>query len=71
LAAELAASLAHLRRVERDFWERDWRGGHRGLGAYPESYLWDAVHSYLDLLVAVQARHGKPWTPSGAAARLQ
>lgn len=52
LTAELAASLAHLRRVEAGFWERDWRSAHRGSGVYPESHLWDAVHGYLDLLGA-------------------
>jgi hypothetical protein len=54
LTAELAASLAHLRRVEAGFWERDWRSAHRGLGVYPENHLWDAVHGYLDLLSAAQ-----------------
>jgi hypothetical protein len=51
-ATELAASLAHLRRVEAGFWERDWRSAHRGSGVYPEGHLWDAVHGYLDLLGA-------------------
>ncbi|MFG2038911.1 hypothetical protein [Dactylosporangium sp. NPDC048998] len=54
LTAELAASLAHLRRVEGGFWDRDWRSAHRGLGIYPENHLWDAVHGYLDLLGATQ-----------------
>lgn len=63
MAAELDATLAHLRRVERDFWERDWRVGHRGSGVHPENHLWDAVHGYLDLLAAVQARHGETRAP--------
>jgi len=54
LTAELAASLAHLSWVEAGFWERDWRSAHRGLGAYPENHLWDAVYGYLDLLNATQ-----------------
>jgi hypothetical protein len=54
LTAELAASLAHLRRVEAGYWERDWRSAHRGLGVYPENHMWDAVHGYLDLLGAIQ-----------------
>lgn len=52
LAIELEASLAHLRRVEVAYWEREWRKEHRGFGVYPENHLWDAVHGYLDLLVA-------------------
>jgi hypothetical protein len=52
LIEELAASLAHLQRVEAGYWERDWRNTHRGLGVYPENHLWDAVHGYLDLLAA-------------------
>jgi hypothetical protein len=49
-SVELAASLAHLRRVEAGFWERDWRSAHKGSGIRPENHLWDAVHGYLDLL---------------------
>lgn len=52
LSVELAASLAHLRRVEAGFWERDWRSAHKGSGIHPENHLWDAVHGYLDLLAA-------------------
>jgi hypothetical protein len=68
LTAELAASLAHLRRVEADFWERDWRSAHRGSGVYPERHLWDAVHGYLELLGAIQTgkRIDKPDEPGGA-----
>ncbi len=58
LTHELAASLAHMRRVEAGFWERDWRSAHRGSAVYPENHLWDAVHGYLDLLGATQTgRH--------------
>lgn len=53
LAAELAASLAHLRRVEDSYWEGEWRRDHRGLGSYPEHHLWDAVHGYLDLYAVI------------------
>jgi hypothetical protein len=52
LTKELAASLAHLRRVEDRYWDRDWRNAHHGSGVYPENHLWDAAHSYLDLLTA-------------------
>lgn len=52
LSVELDASLAHLRRVEAGFWEREWRSAHKGSGVYPEKHLWDAVHGYLDLLAA-------------------
>jgi hypothetical protein len=52
LLEELAASLAHMQRVEAVYWERDWRNTHRGYGVYPENHLWDAVHGYLDLLTA-------------------
>lgn len=54
LAVELAASLAHLRRVEDSYWEWDWRRDHRGAGFHPEDHLWRAIHGYLDLLAAVQ-----------------
>ncbi|GAB3867542.1 hypothetical protein GCM10027610_122300 [Dactylosporangium cerinum] len=50
LAAEQAVSLAHLRRVEAGYWERDWRFAHRDNGVYPENHLWEAVSGYLDLL---------------------
>ncbi|WP_027346347.1 DUF7711 family protein [Hamadaea tsunoensis] len=53
LAAELAASLTHVRQVEELYWEADWRRGHRGDGFHPEDHLWRAVHGYLDLLAAV------------------
>ncbi|MFC5000687.1 hypothetical protein ACFPIJ_22965 [Dactylosporangium cerinum] len=43
-------SLAHLRRVEAGYWERDWRFAHRDNGVYPENHLWEAVSGYLDLL---------------------
>jgi hypothetical protein len=71
LTAELAASLAHLRRVEADFWEPDWRSAHRGSGVYPEHHLWDAVHGYLELLGAVQTgkRIDKPDEPDSDRAR--
>jgi hypothetical protein len=52
LATELAAGLAHLRRVEEAYWEQRWRSANRGLGIHPENHLWDAVHGYLDLLAA-------------------
>jgi hypothetical protein len=52
LMEEMAASLAHLQRVEAGYWERNWRNTHRGSGVYPENHLWNAVHGYLDLLTA-------------------
>lgn len=52
LADELEVSLAHLRRVEAAYWDRDWRNSHRGSGIYPENHIWDAVHGYLDLIAA-------------------
>lgn len=52
LTVEPAASLAHLRRVEAGFRERDRRRAHRGLEVHPENHLWDAVHGYLNLLGA-------------------
>lgn len=54
LAAELDASLGHLRRV-RDGWDdRDWHRIHKGDGVYPSDHLWRAVHGYLDLLDATR-----------------
>jgi hypothetical protein len=55
LQEELAASLAHLQRVDAAYWERDWRREHKGLGVYPEDHLWRATHGYLDLLAATRA----------------
>jgi hypothetical protein len=52
---ELAASLAHLQRVDAAYWEREWRRDHKGLGIYPEDHLWRATHGYLDLLAATRA----------------
>jgi hypothetical protein len=52
LSVELDASLAHLRRVEAGFWEREWRSAHKGSGLYPENHLWNAVHGYSELLAA-------------------
>jgi hypothetical protein len=53
--AELAASLAHLQRVDAAYWEREWRREHKGFGIYPEDHLWRATHGYLDLLAATQS----------------
>jgi len=55
LTVELAASLAHLRRVEAAYWTRAWRAANRGSSFYPENHLWDAVHGYLDLLSAADS----------------
>ena len=55
LQEELAASLAHLQRVDAAYWEREWRREHKGLGIYPEEHLWRASHGYLDLLAATRA----------------
>lgn len=52
LSVELDVSLAHLRRVEAGFWEREWRSAHKGSGIYPENHLWNAVHGYSELLAA-------------------
>jgi hypothetical protein len=60
LLTELAASLAHLRRVEAGYWTSAWRKSHRGSGVYPENHLWDAVHGYLDLLA-----HSRGADPAG------
>lgn len=60
-AEELRASLAHLREVRDGYWEREWRREHRGLGRYPENYLWEAVEGYLDLL---DAAAGEPSAPA-------
>jgi hypothetical protein len=57
LMEELAASLAHLQRVEAGYRERSWRTTHRGSGVYPENHLWDAVHGYLDLRTASRRFH--------------
>lgn len=56
LTAELEASLAHLRSVQKSYWQPNWRKEHRGFGIYPENHLWDAVHGYLDLLAAIRSR---------------
>jgi hypothetical protein len=54
IEVELDRALAHLRAVRQRYWDRDWRGEHRGGGRYPESFLWDAVDGYVDLFDAVQ-----------------
>lgn len=48
--AELDLALAQLRVVHQKYWDRDWRGEHRGGGRYPEDHLWEAADGYLDLL---------------------
>ena len=53
-ATELAAALARLRAVRQNYWERDWRREHSGMGRYPENELWEAVEGYLDLLDATE-----------------
>lgn len=54
LAAELAASLSHLRFVYASYWDNDWRRKHHAYDRYPENDLWEAVDGYLDLLDAAQ-----------------
>ncbi len=56
---ELEAALAHLRRVDERYWERDWRAEHKGLGGYPEGHLWRGAHGYLDLLHALASRRAE------------
>ena len=52
-AREFAASRAHLRAVRDRYWDdAEWRRARRGGGRYPETYLWNAVNGYLDLLDA-------------------
>lgn len=55
---DLAAALAHLRRVRDRYWQRKWRSEHHTAGMYPENHLWDAVHGYLDLLAVTEAAVG-------------
>jgi hypothetical protein len=55
LAEELAAALTRLRAVHSSYWDHDWRREHRGLGRYPEHYLWEAVQGYLDLYDAAES----------------
>lgn len=56
LAEELNASLAHLRRLQESFHEREWRAAHKSFNIYPEDHLWHAVEGYLDLLDATRSR---------------
>jgi hypothetical protein len=58
LGAELDAALRHLRSVHASYWDRDWRGEHRGYGRNPEDELWDAVDGYLQLRDAADPRAG-------------
>lgn len=59
LAEELDASLAHLRRVQDSFHEREWRAAHKNFNIYPEDHLWHAVEGYLDLLDANRRLAGR------------
>lgn len=54
IEAELDRALAQLRVISQEYWDRDWRGEHRGGGRYPENHLWDAVDGYLNLLDAAR-----------------
>lgn len=56
---ELGRALSQLHTVDQKYWDRDWRGEHRGGGRYPENHLWEAVDGYLDLLEAVAAVSGR------------
>ena len=51
-AMELAVAQSHLRQTQEQYWDREWRRAHKGLGVYPENHLWNAVWGYLDLLDA-------------------
>jgi hypothetical protein len=55
VAAEFDAARWHLRAVQRQYWEPDWRREHKGFGIYPETHLWNAVWGYLDLYDAAQS----------------
>jgi hypothetical protein len=62
---ELDRALVQLRTVNQMYWDRDWRGEHRGGGRYPEKYLWEAVDGYLDLLGSVGAVSGRDRAKGG------
>ena len=62
---ELDRALARLRTVRQKYWDRDWRGEHRGGGRYPENHLWEAVDGYLDLLGAMDAVSGRDRAQGG------
>jgi hypothetical protein len=49
LAADLQATLTHLRTVCDSYWDQNWRREHRGSGHCTDHVLWEAVHGYLDL----------------------
>jgi hypothetical protein len=62
LGEELAAAGAHLAQVRDQYWARSWRQAHHTAGMDPESFLWDAVNGYLDLISA--GTDGEPaWAP--------
>ncbi len=64
----LRALLGHLRAVHGEYWDRDWRSEHRGLGCYPENDLWEAVQGYLELSDAASSADSRgPATGSSPA----
>lgn len=65
IEVELDRALVQLHTVNQKYWDRDWRGEHRGGGRYPENHLWEAVDGYLDLLGAVNGVSGRDRAQGG------
>lgn len=49
LDVELALSRRHLRQVLDQYWDRDWRRGHKGYDETPEDHLWRAAQAVTEI----------------------
>jgi hypothetical protein len=50
LREELAVSRRHLRSMLSDYWDRDWRRGHKRFDESPEDHLWRAATGVTEIL---------------------
>jgi hypothetical protein len=55
LREEIAVSRRHLRATLDHYWDRDWRGEHKGFGVGPEDHLWRAAQAVTEMTDALDS----------------
>lgn len=58
LRSEQQVSRRHLRQTLDQYWDRDWRRGHKGYGETPEDHLWRAAAAVSEIQDAIDELGG-------------